>query len=94
MITIDPEALTLIAEKKSGIFIDAPRAIGGCCIEITECPSVSFGEPRVQTGYTRQTIQGVTTYVPDCFPEHGDFVIRVGRFLGFRWLRLDGWRLA
>ena len=94
MISISPEALALIEEKKVGIFIEAPRTIRSCCIEVTECPSVRFGVPRVLVGYIPQLIQGVTVQVPDCFPAQGDFVIRVGRFLGFRWLRLDGWRLV
>ncbi len=92
MISISPEALALIEEKKTGIFIEAPRTIHSCCIEVTECPSIRFGLPRAQAGYTPQLIQGVTVQVPDGFPAQGDFVIRVGRFLGFRWLRLDGWR--
>jgi len=94
MITISPEAMALIEEKKASIFIEVPPTINGCCIDVTECPSIHFGEPRLPTGYSKQTIQGVTTYVPGSFPRHGDFVIRVSKFLGFKRLTLGGWRLA
>ena len=94
MITISAEAMALIEEKQAGFFIEAPHVIRGCCIEVTERPAIRFGEPKLETGYTRQTIQGVTAYVPCGFPAHGDFVIRVGCFFGFKRLTLDGWRLV
>lgn len=92
MIRISPEALALIEEKKAGIYIEAPRTIRGCCVELTECPPIRFGLPRVQAGYTPRLIQGVTVLVPDGFPAQGELVIVARRFLGFRWLGLEGWR--
>lgn len=94
MITISPEAMALLQEKQSGFFIEQPQSISGCCIEVVECPAVCLGEPRVPGSFIRQDIQGVTAYVPHCFPQHGEFIIRVKNFLGFRRLALSGWRLA
>jgi len=93
MITIAPDALALIEAKQSPLFIDVPHALSGCCFEMTECPAVRFGEPTSLADYTRQTIQNATVYVPGCFPEEGDFVIRSRNFLGFKRLALGGWRL-
>ena len=94
MITISDDALTLIEEKKSPIFIDAPQQISGCCIEIVDCPSVSFGVPKILAGYTEQSIQGVTVYVPNGFPLDCPLVIGIKNIFGFKWLAIEGWRLA
>jgi hypothetical protein len=94
MITISPEAIALLQEKQTGFFIEQPQSISGCCIEVVECPSVCLGEPRVPGGFSKQIIQGVTAYVPHCFPQHGEFTVRVRNFFGFRRLALSGWRLA
>jgi hypothetical protein len=93
MITISEEALALIEEKQSPLFIDIPHAVRGCCFEMTDCPAVRFGEPKQLADYTRQTIQNATVYVPGCFPDDGAYVIRSRSFFGFRRLALSGWRL-
>jgi len=93
MITISEEALALIEEKESPLFIDIPHAVRGCCFEMTECPAVRFGEPRQLAGYTRQTIQNATVYVPCGFPENGAYVIRRRSFFGCKRLVLSGWHL-
>ncbi len=94
MITLSDEALAFIHEKGLSVCIDIPQVIGGCCIEIVECPAVRLGEPKAASGYTRQVIQGVTVFVPGCFPQVGDFVIRSRSRFGFKSLVIDGWRLA
>jgi|JFJP01.1.fsa_nt_gi hypothetical protein len=93
MITISDDALALIEEKQSPLFIDIPHTVSGCCFDITDCPSINFGEPRKLSEYTKQTMQSATVYVPSCFPEEGSFVIRTRNFFGFRRLVLSGWRL-
>ncbi len=94
MITLSEDALALIEQKKVPIHIEIPRSVSGCCIEVTDRPSVSFGEPKQRAEYVQQSIQGVTVYVPSCFPEVPHFTIRASSFLGFKRLVLDGWRLA
>ncbi len=93
MITISEDALAFIEEKQSTLFIDIPHTVSGCCFEVTDCPSIRFGEPKKLSEYRKQSIQSATVYVPSCFPENGTFVIRAKSFLGFKRLVLSGWRL-
>lgn len=93
MISISDDALALIKEKQSPLFINIPHTVSGCCFEVTDCPSISFGEPKNLSEYTKQTVQNATVYVPGCFPENGDYVIRAKSFFGFKRLVLSGWRL-
>ena len=93
MITLSEDALALVAAKQSPLCIDIPHAVSACCLEITDCPSVSFGEPRKLDAYDRKTLQNAVVYVPRSFPEDGDFVIRTKSFFGFTRLVLSGWRL-
>lgn len=94
MLSFSEDALALAKQKQQPVCIEAPRTVGGCCIEVTDCPSVSFGAPRLLDQYEVQTIQGVQVYVPKCFPQQVSLVIRVRSLLWFRWLALDGWKLA
>jgi hypothetical protein len=93
MITLSEDALALIEAKESPLFIDIPYAVSGCCFEVTDCPSIHFGEPKNLSGYTKKTIQNVTVYIPGGFPEDGNHVIRARNFFGFKRLVLSGWRL-
>lgn len=74
MITISEDALAFIEEKQSTLFIDIPHTVSGCCFEVTDCPSIRFGEPKKLSEYRKQSIQSATVYVPSCFPENGTFV--------------------
>ena len=93
MITLSEDALAFIEKKNSPLYIDIPHTVSGCCFEITDCPSVRFGEPHKLSDYTKQTTQGVTVFVPNCFPSKDSFVIRTRSFFGFQRLAIDGWRL-
>ena len=93
MITISEDALALIEQKQSPLFIDLPHTVSGCCFEVTDCPSISFGEPKKLADYTKQTLQNATVYVPRCFPNDGSLEIRTRNFFGFKRLVLSGWRL-
>ena len=93
MITITQDALALIEKKQSPLFIDTPHTVSGCCFEVTDCPSIHFGEPKRVAEYSKQTLQNATVYVPRGFPESGDFIIRSKNFFGFKRLVLSGWRL-
>ena len=92
MLTISEEALALIAKKQLPVTIGIPPSINGCCIEVTEAPSVSFGEPRSPAEYTQQTISGVTVFVPNEFPDDPPMMIKTRSLLGFRQLVIDGWK--
>ena len=93
MITLSADALAFVAARQSPIFIDAPHTVSGCCFEVSDCPAVRLGEPGDLAGYSQQTLQGASVYVPRGFPADGDYIIRVRKFLGFRRLVLCGWRL-
>lgn len=94
MLTFSSDALDWVQRKHQPVCIAAPCTVGGCCIEVTECPSVSLGTPKLPDQYVQQTIQGVEVYLPKQFPEHVELVIAVRSLLWFKWLALDGWKLA
>ena len=95
MLTIDDKALAMIQEKNQPLSIDPVREFSGCCISVTESPAVNFGEPKIEAAqYAKRSVQGVTVYVPNCFPEDGNYVIKLRKILGFRQLFIDGWRLC
>lgn len=94
MLSIAEDALALIAKKRSPITVSIPPSISGCCIEVTEAPSVSFGEPQQLAEYTMQSIQGVIVYVPRCLNLNHPLTIRSKGIFGFEWLYIDGWRLV
>ena len=58
LITFSEDALALVGEKQSPVFIDVPYTLRGCCFDMTECPAVRFGEPVNSSGYVRQDAQG------------------------------------
>lgn len=93
MITLSEDAVAYVEEKNSSLFIDVPYKVSGCCFDMTDCPAVNFGEPREVSDYTKQTIDGVTVFVPKSLPTENPLVIRTRTFLGFRQLVIDGWRL-
>ena len=93
MITISEDALAMIDKKQSPVFIEIPHTVSGCCFEITDCPSLRFGVPSNLARYTKHEIQTCTVYVPNCFPEIGEYVICAKSLFGFKRLVLSGWRL-
>ena len=94
LITFSEDALALVGEKQSPVFIDVPYTLRGCCFDMTECPAVRFGEPTNSSGYVRQDAQGVTLYVPSCLSGNDSLTIRMRSLLGFRSLVIDGWKLT
>lgn len=94
MLALSEDALELIAERKQSVFIDVPETIEGCCLEITTCPSVRFGRPRNIDKHALTRIQGVEIFVPQCFPRTQNLLIRAKKFLGRKYLFIDGWKLV
>ncbi|WP_319240851.1 CC/Se motif family (seleno)protein [uncultured Propionivibrio sp.] len=94
MISLSEDAIAYANEKRSPIHIGLPYKVSGCCFDLTESPSVVLGEPSSPGDYQRQTINGVTVFVPREFPEHDPIVIKTRSLLGFRQLVIDGWKLV
>lgn len=94
MISLSEDAVRYAAEKQSPIHIGIPYKVSGCCFDVTECPSVGFGEPRTPADYNRETINGITVFIPNDFPDDKPMVIRTRSLFGFRQLVLDGWKLV
>jgi hypothetical protein len=97
-LSISPEAVDLIRERKQPVYLDMPRFIrGGCCApNLQECPTVRFGAPpeRERESYVEQSLGGVTVFVPRRMEQkRGDFTITVSSFLGMRRVVLEGWTL-
>ena len=92
MLSLSAETIDLANQKQSTILIDPPYKVSGCCFDMTECPAVSFGEPRSPAEYTQQTISGVTVFVPNEFPDDPPMMIKTRSLLGFRQLVIDGWK--
>ena len=94
MLTIDDKALAMIQAKNQPLSIDPVREFSGCCISVTESPGVHFGAPKVDPDkYAQHSVQGVTVYVPNCFPD-GNYVFQLRNLFGFRQLFIDGWKLC
>ena len=93
MLTITPEALSIIDKRRQPVFLDMPKLITNCCFNIQECPAVRFGEPHNPSDYTRRTIQDITILVPHKLPDI-PLVIAFSSVFGIKRLVLEGWRLA
>lgn len=94
MLTLSKDALELIAERRQSVVIDVPQTVHGCCIEITPCPSVRLGKPRVPDQHSLQQIQGADVFVPHDFPSMLPLSIRARKVLGRKYLAIDGWKLV
>ena len=94
MLTLSKDALELIAERRQSVVIDVPQTVHGCCIEITPCPSVRLGKPRVPDQHSLQQIQGADVFVPHDFPSMLPLSIRARKVLGRKFLAIDGWKLV
>ena len=94
MLSLSNDAIAFAQEKQSPLCIDTPYKVSNCCFDVTECPAVRLGEPRDPAGYARQTISGITVFVPNDFPDDKPMVIKTRSLLGFRQLVIDGWKLV
>lgn len=93
MLRVAPEAAAYILAQNKPIFLDIPPAIGTCCIHLKESPAVRFGEPYDPENYAKQSIDGVTVFVPYDLPEQPLTVV-LNSFLGIKNLSVQGWHLA
>jgi len=91
MLTISPEALTIIQIKKQSIFLDMPKLITSCCFHCQECPEVRFGKPHNLSEYDEKTIQNVTVFIPHRLPQNFPLTITVNSFFRIKRLVLEGW---
>ena len=94
MLTLSEDALAMIAEHKQPVFIDVPRSVEGCCLEITPCPSVRFGTPRNSEQHTLTRIQGAEVFVPHDLPRTLNLSIRARKLFGLKFLFIGGWKLV
>ena len=92
MISLSEDVVDRAGKKEAPILFEPPYKVSGCCFDMTECPAVSFGEPRSPAEYTQQTISGVTVFVPNEFPDDPPMMIKTRSLLGFRQLVIDGWK--
>jgi len=94
MLQISDDAVALVREKNTPIFIDRAQNVEACCFELSFPPAVRFGRPKRPTGYLSRVIQGVEVHIPSCFPLSRPLTIRVSQFLGLKRLVIAGWRPA
>jgi hypothetical protein len=92
MLTFTPAAVAYIEAKSKPVFLDIPPLIG-CCLHLKESPSVRFGEPHDPQNYTKQSIQGITVFVPHELPDI-PLTVTLAGFLKFKKLVVEGWVLA
>lgn len=92
MLIITDEAKAYIRSRNAPIFLDLPPLID-CCIHLRESPSVRFGRPHDPENYELCTIDGIEVLLPLELPRI-PLTIVLARFLGFRRLAVEGWRLA
>ncbi|WP_376741996.1 CC/Se motif family (seleno)protein [Sporomusa sp. GT1] len=58
-----------------------------------ESPAVRLGQPHNPEKYSLEEIQGVTVYIPYELPDI-PLTIALNRFLWFKNLVIEGWRLV
>ncbi|WP_425060723.1 hypothetical protein SCACP_14650 [Sporomusa carbonis] len=92
MLTITDQALEYIKSRGKPVYLQMFQTIS-CCIDVTESPTVNFGQPHNPENYDLENIQGVIVYVPHELPEI-PLTIDLSSFLGFKKLVIEGWRLA
>ncbi|MGA2081748.1 MAG: CC/Se motif family (seleno)protein [Holophaga sp.] len=93
MLEITPKAIEILRKRNEPIFLELPRRVTGCCLQIQECPMVRFGRPREHSRYEERSIDGQSVWVPMGFPDDLRLTLTVSVFLGFKRLVLEGWRL-
>ncbi len=93
MLKITQEALEFIRVKREPIFLEVPKVVSACCFSLRECPMVRFGVPRDGAKYEERTLQDVLVRVPRGFSDDTLLTIGVSRFLGYKRLVVEGWRL-
>jgi hypothetical protein len=92
MLTISPEALAIIHNRKQSIFLDMPKLVSSCCgLDVQECPTVRFGKPHNPSEYEEKTIQDVTVFVPRRLTHTSPLTITVAQFFSLKRLVLEGW---
>ncbi|MGO9379020.1 MAG: CC/Se motif family (seleno)protein [Dissulfurispiraceae bacterium] len=91
MLTITPEALSVIIKHNKPIFLELPKLIRNCCFDLQECPSVRIGEPGNTRDYDKKIVQEVTVFLPWRLQDHA-LTITVSNFFGRKRLVVDGWR--
>lgn len=94
MISISAEARQWIREKNEPVHLDLPKAVSSCCFDLQECPVVRFGKPQDAVKYEEKIIDEMTVWVPRKISEEEKLQITVSKFLGFKRLVVEGWRLV
>jgi hypothetical protein len=95
MLTIAPDALSIIQTRKQSVFLDMPKLVSGCCgFDIQECPTVRFGKPHNPSEYKEMNIQDVMVFVPHRLPDTIPLTITVSSFFSIKRLVLEGWCMA
>ena len=92
LITITPEALEYIKQNGKPLYIDVPPLIS-CCVDLVDHPAVRTGIPHDKENYVEKTIQGIKILVPVDLPDI-PLSIEISKFLGFKRLCLEGWKLC
>ena len=90
MFTITPEAKAYTLDNGGSLFLEYVIT-GGCEIPYQPEPTVRFGKPRKQDQYRKDTIDGLTVFIPRRLPEE-ELVIGMASFLWFKKLVIEGWR--
>jgi len=91
MLTITPEARSYALENGGTLFLEYITLTGGCCVPFQPEPTVRFGKPKNNDQYRRETIDGLTVFIPRGLPDV-PLVIAVATVLGFKRLVIEGWR--
>jgi hypothetical protein len=92
MISFTPEAKAYILNKGGELYLEYMPMISGD-IPFREAPTPRSGRPHNPAHYQRTFIDGVTLLVPRDLPDI-PLQIKLGYFLWFSRLVLEGWRHA
>jgi hypothetical protein len=101
MWTISPEALSFLEKREAKmITVDMPVIVNGCCLQISEPPSVYLGELKVRKGlkvsegcYTVLDVHGIKINVPSHLCNM-NLEVDLTRFFRKEKLVIEGWNLC
>ena len=92
-ITVQNSAKDLIRQKGGAFYIDSGTAASMCCGRINLGPSVTLGIPPNKEKFELEEVDGIHMYVDKEFVSPFPLIVVVSRFLCFRHLAIEGWKL-
>lgn len=93
VITVDNAVREYVHEQGGVLTLEHAVEAGMCCGRINLAPSVRLGRPQKCQDYTELFINETIVYAPKNFHSPYPLHIALGKFLWFRTLHVEGWKM-